>query len=170
MIEEWRTVECCPAYEVSSLGRVRRSLPGKRTRVGHILSTTGHNVRYLGVTLVFNGVRLSAQIHRLVCEAFHGPAPSAEHQSAHENGRNHDNRSNNLSWKLPVANAADRIRHGTQTCGEATHFAKLTEQQVLEIRSRHNGRRSGYADTAADYGVDKTLIGLIIRREVWQHI
>jgi hypothetical protein len=33
-MEEWRTIDICPAYEVSSLGRIKRVLPGKRTRVG----------------------------------------------------------------------------------------------------------------------------------------
>ena len=56
MTEIWRTVDVCPAYEVSSEGRIRRVLPGKRTRVGNIVRSEG-DTRYRTATLVYQGKR-----------------------------------------------------------------------------------------------------------------
>lgn len=50
--------------------------------------------------------------------------------------------------------------------GERVGNSKLTEAQVLAIRSDFRPQRA----IAVDYGVDQTLIGLIKRRAVWRHV
>jgi hypothetical protein len=71
-------------------------------------------------------------------------------------------------------NNADRYakgRHGlhTGTPGEAHPKARLTEQQVLEIRQRFaNGERC--ADLARAYGMHKNTISQILCRRIWRHI
>ena len=169
--EIWKVITACPAYEVSSYGRVRRCLPGiKRTKPGNVLSTVGHRVRYVSVTLVFNRKRTYHQLHRLVCEAFHGPRPSPRHQAAHLNGNSHDNRAVNLAWVTPAENSSHRTTHGTQTRGVTVAGAKLSDELVRQIRQKHAAARYGYAETAKEYGVDRTLIGLIARNKIWKHV
>lgn len=54
--------------------------------------------------------------------------------------------------------------------GEQARKAKLTAEQVREIRRRYalNGER--YSDLAAEYGVGVSAIGRIVQRKTWTHI
>lgn len=38
------------------------------------------------------------KVHRAICEAFHGPAPSPAHEVLHRNEDGTDNREDNLKW------------------------------------------------------------------------
>ena len=158
----------CHAYEVSSLGRVRRLVAGKRTRVGNVLKASGA-VRYRTVTLVYGGVRKSLPIHHLVCEAFHGPRPSPHHHAAHLNGDSHDNRSDNLAWVTGAENEAHKIAHGTAVLGTRVHGAKLSEITVREIRRLH-ASGCGLTEIGRHFGVYYTTIRKVVQRETWKHV
>ena len=82
-----------------------------------------------------DGKRVAAG--RVVCEAAHGPAPSAKHHCAHLCGKGHEGCVNphHLSWKLPAENEADKITHGTTLRGRRNHKTRLNEAEVLEIYS-----------------------------------
>jgi HNH endonuclease len=54
--------------------------------------------------------------------------------------------------------------------GEYAPGAKLTEQRVLEIRSRYQYRIMSYKRLAAIYGVDRTTVAQIVKRKTWTHI
>ncbi len=104
----------------------------------------------------------SAYVHRLVCEAWHGCSdlPFVRHR----NGRKLDCRPDNLAWGTRQDNADDMVRLGESARGERHGRAKLSAEHVLAIRG--DCRRQ--ADIAAEYGVSKSLIGQIKRKEVWQ--
>lgn len=51
-------------------------------------------------------------VHKLVCEAFHGPKPTSGHQVRHLNGDRSDCRAANLAWGTAKENAQDRTAHG----------------------------------------------------------
>ena len=56
--------------------------------------------------------------------------------------------------------------------GEANGSAKLTEDDVRIIRAtyvRYSGTH-GYRGLARQFGVDHTVIGDIVRREIWGHV
>ena len=108
-------------YEVSNLGRVR-SLPRPCTP-GKILIARAMHHGYMLLHLSAKGVRTARTVHSLVCEAFHGPAPTG-HTVAHENGDPADNRAANLSWKTWSANHLDKHRHGTMPCGDNHYTAR----------------------------------------------
>lgn len=168
MTEIWRLVTACPAYEVSSLGRVRRRLPGKRTKVGNILSVS-HRARYQRVTLVQNGVRKYASVHCLVCEAFHGSRPSPNHHAAHLNGDNHDNNYRNLAWATAAENESHKVEHGSRLRGERVPGAKLTPADVKVIRQRY-ASGEGFTSIGRSYGVYYTTIRRIIQKKTWAHV
>jgi len=99
-IEQWREIKEFP-YEVSSLGRVRRSAITSKysnATIGKILKPwlTG-NSRYLAVTLLQNGKRYDPTVHRLVMETFVGPRPHGK-DIHHINGDRQDNRLANLGY------------------------------------------------------------------------
>lgn len=54
--------------------------------------------------------------------------------------------------------------------GEGHHGAKLTEEQVREIRSRYVPRKVTLDMLAREYSVSYGLIGRIVRGEGWKHV
>jgi len=63
-------------------------------------------------------------------------------------------------------NARDMVKKKRSTIGERNPAAKLTEENVRDIK---NDNRSGYA-IAKDYNVSSSAIYLIRRRENWRHV
>jgi hypothetical protein len=55
-------------------------------------------------------------------------------------------------------------------CGERNAQHKLTDVQVLEIRSRYQAGGVSQQALAIEYGVCQPNIGCIVRREHWKHI
>jgi hypothetical protein len=94
--------------------------------------------------------------HRLVAEAFHGPAPEGM-ECRHLDGTRDNNRPSNLAWGTPVENAADRRRHGTNISGERHGAAKLTAADVAEIRKRRAAGET-LQSLADEYGVHNSTI------------
>lgn len=68
----------------------------------------------------------------------------------------------------PKDNLDDMYRKGRQRpiMGEQINTAKLTKEQVLEIRAT----AGTLTDIAAQYGVSFQLVGLIRQRKVWKHV
>lgn len=54
--------------------------------------------------------------------------------------------------------------------GETATKAKLTEQQVSEIRKRYTDGGVSQTQLAKEYGINQTAIGFIIRRVNWKHV
>lgn len=61
-------------------------------------------------------------------------------------------------------NVADTLRDGTMARGEKMGSAKLTEDQVRDIRNRVNQTHQALAD---EFGVSRRTIGFIINRVNW---
>lgn len=106
-------------------------------------------------------------VHRLVCEARHGPPPTPEHEAAHSCGKGHLSccAQNHLRWASTKENIADQIIHDTVSRGARHSQSKLTEAQVREIR-----RLSGSApvrDIAAQFGVAAASISRIVNGKQW---
>lgn len=128
--EEWRPVVGYEGlYEVSSLGQVR-SLDrwvshwrGGRSRLpGSVMKPDLSNPRgYERYTLSRSGMTRRFSLHRLVCEAFHGPAPEGKPLACHWDGNPRNNRADNLYWGSQADNMQDKRRHGTNHEVNKTH-------------------------------------------------
>lgn len=171
--EEWRPVVGYEQdYAVSSKGRVKRlrftnrhgTIQRERLRV---ISTCGNG--YRSVLLYINNMKpVRKLIHRLICEAFHGPCPPG-HQCGHRDGDPSNNVPSNLRWITAKENAADKHRHGTTCRGERARSAVLKEDDVRVIRKRLAEGDRG-TDIANDYGVTRSLISKINVGKYWKHI
>jgi group I intron endonuclease len=54
--------------------------------------------------------------------------------------------------------------------GSKHHNSKLTEEQVLSIKSKYSPRTYSYGKLAKEYGVDRKTIIRIIQGKTWTHI
>jgi hypothetical protein len=120
---------------------------------------------YLTVNLTAFGQRRTALVHHLVAESFIGQKPKGLH-CAHLNGNKTDNRSDNLAYVTPAENERHKVAHGTKAIGSRQGAAKLTEEQVRQIRARHAPGKG--ATLAREYGVSQSTISSIIRGQWWR--
>lgn len=104
---------------------------------------------------------------RVMCEVAHGPPPSADMDAAHSCGNGHlacMNRSH-LSWKTRTANVHDAVAHGTWKHGAMDPNAKLSEDDVREIRRR--ATTSTQQEIADDFGIARSHVSRIVNRVQW---
>lgn len=114
------------------------------------------------------GQRLMA-VHQIIMLTFEGP-PGLDEQIRHIDGDPSNNHLNNLCYGTAVQNWRDRIRHGNDVIGSNNPRSKLTHQDVLAIRRRYKAEQPSQGELAAEYGVARSLIGQIVRGEVWAHV
>lgn len=151
-------------YSVSSRGRVRNDENGYIRKPNKMSKGVG----YLTVGIKCGGKAHTLYIHHLVAAAFLGPTPEGQ-EIRHRNGDVDNNDATNLLFGTRAENLADKQVHGTQTRGERYATAKLTEEQVIEIRRlRDNG--SLVADLSSQFSVAPMTISKIINRKTWAHL
>jgi len=134
--EAWRPVADFPAYEISSLGRLRRLRGRGRPRTRVLLSAYRHgpNGGYAQHALSDRGRQRRARLRDLVLEAFVGPPPSDQHRATHKDGNPANNRLSNLCWALPARTLWETWQHAAAVLGEARTGARLSTEQVEAIR------------------------------------
>lgn len=158
-------------YEVSSHGRMRSRERVVRCGYGKTRALRARMLRpwlqkgYPTFALIDGLRKYRTYVHRFVCEAFNGPAPSPEHEVAHNDGDPANCHFRNLRWATHAENEADKIAHGTNPIGERHPGAKLTEAQVIDIRKAPGKQR----DIARTYGVTPATICLIKKGRLWRH-
>lgn len=173
------------SYEVSDAGDVRsldRQIDQKNWRgnlktytyKGKLLKLQEDKDGYIRASLYCRKKLFFKPVHLLVLEAFVGERPGSGDMihGCHGNGDKKDNRLSNLRWDTKEENCLDRDRHGTTARGEAQGSAKLTEEQVREIRKLHvpRSRTLGNVALAKRFGVSDALISNIIKGKNWKHV
>lgn len=133
MKEIWKTIVRRKDYEISSLGRVRRCTPGKNTYVGKILA--GCLNREDGYIAVSIGTGHPEYVHVLVADAFLGPCPKGKEVN-HKDGVKPNCKWDNLEYLTHKENKEHATAHGLVASGERNGRAKLTKEQVEDIRKR----------------------------------
>jgi len=121
------------------------------------------------VKLMKNGKSKMCKVHRLVLEAFKGPAPAGL-ISLHEDDVKSHNRLSNLRWGTEKENKADAIRNGRAAIGERNGGGgKLTEQAVRDIRAAMLSGRS-QSDIASQFGINQITVSNIKTGRTWAHV
>lgn len=169
--EIWKSIHGWP-YEASSLGRIRRSVGGKGTRVGKILNQNlGGPVgyQYLYVSLCAEGKIIKRRVHILVAEAFLENRPSKKIEVNHKDGNKLNNMIKNLEYATKKENVTHAKALGLMACGEKNGAAKLSLDDVLEIRKlRQQGvPRQKVADR---FGLHPMHVSQITSRKRWAHV
>jgi hypothetical protein len=157
---EWREIPGHPNYAVSADGRIARIKNGKQNkRCPALVGTFRTRAGCVRVALNDGGGKYcQVNVARLVCLAFHGPAPSPKHRAYNLNRDKTDNRAANVVWDVKYApNYNVGAQHGR---------AKLTEDQVRAIRVDGRCR----AVVAAEYGVSVHTVAAIRQKSNWKHV
>jgi hypothetical protein len=136
---EWRKLPRFPGYEFSERGDVRRlTQGGRRYPAGYVLTVKAHSRGYLCYTLNDEcGKAVTMLAHRLVAMAFLPEPLPGQSEVAHGDGTRTNNDCRNLRWATPRDNQDDRKLHGTYVKGEAAYSAKISAEQVKDIRKRY---------------------------------
>lgn len=150
-ITEW------PGYAVTSKGRVisNRKGPDRDLKVQY--SEQGHGRVQLYRT---DGYDERVLVHRLVLEAF-DRAPRDGEQGCHITGDATNNALWNLRWGSQSDNWQDRKRHGNRRS-----YAKLTDEQVAELRQLADDGASG-AELGRLFGISDTQARNIMNGKQW---
>jgi hypothetical protein len=183
--ERWRDVVGYEGlYKVSDRGkilsvpRVVKSKGGngwQRVR-GGILNPTIKTNGYPRLILCKNGKQKVTYVHQLVLEAFVGPCPEGMLCRHFPDPTPTNNTLRNLSWGTPKENNHDKIIHGTsgkgisKGRGEKNNLAKLTDDDVREIRRLY--KCGGYSQDAIakKFNVVQTTVSMIVRCKGWKHV
>jgi hypothetical protein len=171
--EEWRPLAGRFSgwpYEVSSHGRVRRSMAGKNTFPGRLMSQSLSRC-YPAVVLRHDKRNARVRVHRLVAEAFI-PRRRASDVVNHLDGNKCNCRTSNLEWCSHFENRIHAIRTGLSKPSltgnpniykhaRKNRFDKLTFKAKLGIVRRYAGGES-VAELAAEFSRSpRTISGII---------
>lgn len=134
-------------YEVHRIGKVRslgfKTLAGYRK--GRVLKPT-MSVGYPAVSLVKDGIKKTVRLHQIMCEAFHGPAPSPKHEVAHVDGIRTHVWARNLRWATRKENHQDKKAHGTNAQGDRHGRVVVPDALVPMIAAE-------YVKGSSDFGL-----------------
>ncbi len=166
--ERWVIVPGFPDYEVSDLGRIKR-ITKSRTGPGRpgtfLHPSVPPSATYPMLSICRDGKRYSRTVHSIVCEAFHGPRPSPDHEVAHWDGVHTNAAAANLRWATRKENGEDSARHGTNR-GANNGRSKLSEDDVRTIRRRRSQGETQQR-IAEDYGITQVQVSTICSFKQW---
>lgn len=123
---------------------------------------------YVGLTLCRDDNHSEkAYLHRLICEAFHGPCPKGM-ECRHLDGDKTNNAASNLAWGTKRQNENDRKTHGTIAAGERNPMAKLTRQKVSQMRKYRADTGESYRLIGLKFGVSAMTAFRAVAGQSWR--
>lgn len=123
---------------------------------------------YLFVVLSKNGKHKTKKIHQLVAEAFIGECPHGK-QINHKDGI----KINNLPENLEYVTSKENTLHSINILGNYKHGkyhwkAKLTDEQVGEIRKKYKTGKCTQNELAKKYNIHRGQLSKICNYKSWK--
>lgn len=161
-----RKVPGFPGYMVTSVGDLwsfREALP-KRILPNWFKGYLHVNVK----TAPGRSNMRKVPLHQIVLLAWVGPRPSQSHVGRHRDRNTSSNAAGNLLWGTPLDNIHDAIGHGTHVSkrrGEKHPRAKLSDADVMAIKSLAARGELQVSAFAASHGIDASTVRAIARND-----
>lgn len=137
--EVWRVVPSAPGYLASTHGRLMKAPYLAPLPNGGVRNYGGEPTRGVWVAgerrYIINIDGHSRKVARLVCEAFHGPAPDGYPVCMHLDEDSRNNRPENLQWGTQKENLAAPGYRSAIRGRAAADLRKLSDDDVREMRS-----------------------------------
>jgi intein/homing endonuclease len=171
-MEIWKFISSLDnKYEVSNLGRVRSAHGRNKGKILKLYRKYPLNITYDFVELYPNKKRVIKRVHRLVAEAF---CENLENYPIvmHLDNNIRNNKADNLQWGTLKMNSQQMINEGrgNKSRGSSHYLSKLTEDQVIEIRTKYIPRKYTLQQLAKEYNVSFSLIGHVVKNRNWTHV
>ncbi len=163
------------SYQVSNFGNIKSLSRKVKCNSSYriineiILRPKPDKDGYLKVVLCVDNKRKTVSIHRIQAIAFI-PNPKNKPCVNHIDGVKFNNILSNIEWATFSENSIHAHRNGLLRFqkGVSSHYSKLTEKEVLEIREMKSIRTQ--EEIAALYNVCRANISHIFSRKTWDHI
>lgn len=136
-----------PSKRKVDFDRPPRKLKSSRLRNG-----------YHVIVLCNDKGHLSQRVHRVVCQAFHGPPPSKAHQASHLDDNKENNTPSNLAWETGKENMDRRIVNGIDDCGHRNKRALLDEVQIKEMKRLLSLAEYTHKEIGEMFGVSRVFV------------
>lgn len=143
--ERWRAIPSLPGYDASTKGRIRKVRDNTYGSGDLVVQAFKNNKGYERIGVRRHGRSQKLLVHRLICEAFHGPSPKQGLHAAHLDGNPENNAAWNLCWMTASKNIKDgwrmkkeRILHGCSTA-EDEHRRILYTFPNIALLARNLG-------------------------------
>lgn len=108
-------------------------------------------------------------LHKEIWKDNYGVIPDG----CHIHHKDHDKANNNIDNLMCLTQRSHASHHHLGKIGQVGQtnpLSKLTDEQVQEIRAKYSPHRYSQSRLASEYGVSQTLIGLIVRKQIWKHL
>jgi hypothetical protein len=157
------------SYEVSCIGNIRRTKPGRGTRTGYLKRFLNRRIGYYYVYPSRDGKNYTRRINVLVARAFHGEPPDGM-VCDHVNG----DKSKNWASNLEYVTQGDNVRRAVSLGLCDNNFAvsrsqsPLTEEMVRDIRFM--AQYVSYAALARQFKMNPSTIRDIVRGKNWKYV
>lgn len=172
MDPEAKSIPGFPLYFASKDGTIwsKQRVPSVRSNLARRRLPQRVHGNYLQIQVKDeSGKKHGVNIHRLVLLAWRGLPPEGKPYGCHNDGDLNNCNLDNLRWDTATANAEDSRKHGTLSVGSKHPISKVTETQVIEIRSKYTTGETLRA-LGAIYGLGFPTIWAIVNRKSWKHI
>lgn len=161
--EDWASIDRFPAYRFYRDG----SVVSFNKKVPFVMSPIKMGA-YRGLQLLTASGTIEKQyLHRLIAEAFLGPAEEGL-VCRHIDGDRRNNAADNLIWGTPSENSRDKRRHGTSPDGAHNPNARLTMDQVLRMRAMRAQTGKSYRLIAQQFGVTTMTAFRAVSAQSWR--
>jgi hypothetical protein len=175
--EIWKDIEGYEGYyQVSNMGRVkslaREVICNNGIRILKEKIRKQHTNRHLGYNYVMlskDNKQINYRVHRLVADAFI-PNPYKKPQVNHIDKVKTNNKVYNLEWCTQEENMKHSYIDELSPKGERSHYSKLKEKDILEIRHKYSFCDYTLERLSDEYKSSKSNISLIVNGVTWKHI
>ncbi len=159
----WQIIPGFDNYEASNTGFIRNK---NTLRILKSSSKNKYNHQIVG--LYTDNKHYNCGVHVMILLTFKGPRPEGK-QTRHLDGNPLNNNLSNLVYGTHGENTDDRVLHGTNKPGASNGNSKLSEEDVIKIRSYSSSGKS-QRQIATIFSVSQTNVRDIIKKRIWKHI